>query len=469
VFFFPVVVAAYFSMPHRFRWVFLLAASYYFYMCWKPEYAVLIILSTAIDYFAGVRMGREAEKSKRKKWLTMSLVSNFGLLFAFKYFNFFSENVRVLLSQFNVFYDSPTFHLLLPVGISFYTFQTVSYSIDVYRGHQEPERNFGMFALYVSYFPQLVAGPIERSTRLLPQLYAKHTFDAERVASGLRRILWGMFQKVVVADRLAIYVDSVYNNQVHHGGLTLVVATLFFVFQVYCDFAGYSNIAIGSARVMGVDLMENFRRPFFAKSIAELWQRWHMSLLTWFRDYLYIPMGGNRVSRWRWYFNTCFVFVLCGLWHGAAWTYVVTLSLHGFYIVFGHITGPYRQMAARALRFAPPPILQDIGKTIATFALFAFSLIFFRALSISDALAIIRKMPDTSYSFFAGQPSTLIFGSLSIIALMTVDIAQEYFPGLLRRFRDLHVTVRLAAYAAITIVIVTIGVFDGAQFIYFQF
>ncbi len=345
--FLPIVIAIYFSLPYRWRWVLLLAASYYFYMCWKAEYVLLIILSTVIDYYAALGMGRQRDKSKRKPYLLLSLIVNLGILFSFKYFNFFNENVRVLLTQFNIFYDAPTFKLLLPVGISFYTFQTLSYSIDVYRGARPPERHFGLFAVYVAYFPQLVAGPIERSTTLLPQFRDKHDFDASRAASGLRRIMWGMFQKVVVADRLAIYVDSVYNNQAPHGGLTLIVATVFFVFQVYCDFAGYSNIAIGAARIMGFDLMENFRRPFFARSVAEFWQRWHISLLTWFRDYLYIPLGGNRVARWRWYFNTMFVFVLCGLWHGAAWTYVITLGLHGFFIIFSSLTESPRPRLTR--------------------------------------------------------------------------------------------------------------------------
>jgi D-alanyl-lipoteichoic acid acyltransferase DltB (MBOAT superfamily) len=467
--FLPIVIGLYFSMPHRYRWVLLLGASYYFYMCWKPEYVLLIILSTVIDYYAALGMGKHKEKTKRKPYLLLSLLVNIGILFSFKYFNFFNENIRVMLTQFNVFYDAPTFKLLLPVGISFYTFQTLSYSIDVYRGARDPERHFGIFAVYVSYFPQLVAGPIERSTTLLPQFHHKHDFDVDRAVSGLRRIMWGMFQKVVVADRLAIYVDSVYNNQAAHGGLTLIVATTFFVFQVYCDFAGYSNIAIGSARIMGFDLMENFRRPFFARSVTEFWQRWHISLLTWFRDYLYIPMGGNRVPRWRWYFNTLFIFTLCGLWHGAAWTYVITLGLHGAFIVFANATTRPREALVRLIRLDRVPLLHAAGQIFMTFTLFAFSLVFFRALSVADATSILSKMFDFSYGFFVGQPSTFIFSVFAIIALMTVDTLQEFYPGALGKLRRQPLAFRFSTYAFITILVIMIGVFDGGQFIYFQF
>lgn len=467
--FLPIVVAVYFALPHRWRWALLLAASYYFYMCWKAEYVLLIVFSTVVDYFSALGMARHEEKAKRRPFLLLSLFVNIGILFAFKYFNFFNENIRVLLTQFNVFYDAPTFQLLLPVGISFYTFQTLSYSIDVYRGARKPECHFGIFAVYVAYFPQLVAGPIERSTTLLPQFREKHEFDAARAASGLRRMMWGMFQKVVVADRLAVYVDAVYNNQSYHGGLTLIVATVFFVFQVYCDFAGYSNIAIGAARIMGFDLMENFRRPFFARSVAEFWQRWHISLLTWFRDYVYIPMGGNRVARWRWYFNTVFVFVICGLWHGAAWTYVITLSLHGVFIVFSSLTEKPRQALVRLTRFDKVPALHRTGQVLTTVGLFAFSLVFFRALSVSDAVAILSKLFAFEYGFYVGQPSTFIYCVFGIVALVTVDTLQEFFPGVLARFRRQPLAVRYASYATVTILVVLIGVFDGGQFIYFQF
>ncbi|MFC1608484.1 MBOAT family O-acyltransferase [Candidatus Latescibacterota bacterium] len=328
-FFFPVIVAVFYSIPHRFRWMLLLAASYYFYMCWKPEYLVLILIATAVNYLAGLMMGAAASVKARKLYLVLSLSTSLGILFCFKYFNFFNESFRALFTRLNLLYDVQAFEVLLPVGISFFTFQALSYSIDVYRGDREPEKHPGIFALYVAFFPQLVAGPIERSTRLMPQFFKKVPFGCDRVTDGLKKILVGLFKKVVIADRLALYVDAVYNNQAQHSGSTLLLATIFFSFQIYCDFSGYSDIAIGSARVLGYELMENFKRPYLSRSVGEFWKRWHISLSTWFRDYLYIPLGGSRVAYWRRYTNIFIVFLISGLWHGANWTFVVWGALHG--------------------------------------------------------------------------------------------------------------------------------------------
>jgi len=308
--FFFIVVVFYFSIPYRFRWILLLAASYYFYMCWRPEYIILIIASTLVDYIAGLKMGGIESKPRRKKYLIISLMINLGLLFSFKYFNFFNDSLRILFSRYNMLYRVPSFNILLPVGISFYTFQTLSYTIDVYRGERRPERHLGIFALYVAFFPQLVSGPIERSKRLLPQFYKRFDFDYKRLTHGLRLMLWGFFQKVVIADRLAIVVDHVYNNPSEHTSTAFIIATYFFAFQIYCDFAGYTDIARGAAKILGYELMLNFQRPYFAKSIRDFWRRWHISLTSWFRDYLYIPLGGNRVVKWRWYYNLFIVFFI---------------------------------------------------------------------------------------------------------------------------------------------------------------
>ncbi|MCB0064655.1 MAG: MBOAT family protein, partial [Caldilineaceae bacterium] len=332
IIFFPAVVTIYFLLPHRYRWLLLLAASYYFYAAWQIEYTLLIFISTAVDYAMAHLMAQSEKLWHRRAYLGVSLLVNLGLLFGFKYFNFFNESVRATLNLFNIFYNVPAFQVLLPVGISFYTFQTLSYTIDVYRGKLAPERHFGRFALYVAFFPQLVAGPIERATHLLPQFHQPMTFNQTRIASGLRLLLWGMFKKVVIADRLALYVNQVYDHPGDHGALTLLIASYFFAFQIYCDFSGYSDIAIGAARVMGFDLMENFRQPYMARSIAGFWRRWHISLSTWFRDYLYIPLGGNRVARWRWYSNLFLVFLVSGLWHGAAWHFVIWGALHGLLV-----------------------------------------------------------------------------------------------------------------------------------------
>jgi len=291
LFFFPVVVGVYFIIFHRFRWIFLLTASYYFYMCWKVESVVLIMVSTLVDYFSALGMERAKGEGKRRLYLFLSLTANLGLLFMFKYFNFFNDSIHQLFNHFNIFYGVSNFNLLLPVGISFYTFQTLSYSIDVYLKMRPAETHLGYFALYVAFFPQLVAGPIERSTRLLPQFFKKQEFNYDKARSGLLLMLWGFIMKVVIADRLALAVNTVYADPTAFTGVPILIATYFFAIQVFCDFAGYSCIAIGVARIMGIDLMENFKRPYFARSIYDFWNRWHISLTSWFRDYLFIPLS----------------------------------------------------------------------------------------------------------------------------------------------------------------------------------
>lgn len=360
-------------------------------MCWKVEYIVLIIASTLIDYFVAQKMAVLKEKVKRKKWLLISLFSNLGILFGFKYFNFVNENIQALFDQFNVFYGVSAFDVLLPVGISFYTFQTLSYTIDVYNGKTRAQNHLGVFAVYVSFFPQLVAGPIERSNHLLPQFFVEHKFSYERVKYGLQQMMWGFFKKVVIADRLAIVVDGVYNNLDNYSGISLLIATLFFAFQIYCDFSGYSDIAIGSARVMGFELMDNFKRPYFSKSISEFWQRWHISLSTWFRDYLYIPLGGNRVVKWRWYYNLFITFLISGLWHGANWTFLAWGALHGTYLIMAITFKKPKQYLLDLFRLNNS-YLHKIYQVSFTFALAVFAWIFFRANNISDAFYVINNM-----------------------------------------------------------------------------
>ncbi|MGZ3537502.1 MAG: MBOAT family O-acyltransferase, partial [Thermodesulfobacteriota bacterium] len=317
LFFLAFVIAIYFSIPFRFRWVLLLAASYCFYLSTKPKFIVFILLSTVITYYTGIQMGKRGSKSERKKFLFLGILFNVGLLLVLKYYDFFGDSLNFLFAHLQMGYKIPALHLLLPVGISFYTFKSLSYCIDVYRGDQPAEKHLGHFALYVAFFPQLLAGPIERATRFLPQVNEKFDFDYSRAAKGLRLILWGLFQKMVIADNLAPLVDSVYNHPTDYQGASLALATLFFAFQIYYDFSGYSDIAIGAAQILGYKTIENFKRPYLSGSIPEFWRRWHISLSTWFRDYLYIPMGGNRVSIPRWYFNLFIVMLICGFWHGA--------------------------------------------------------------------------------------------------------------------------------------------------------
>ncbi len=332
IIFFPIVVLLYFNIPKRYRWLFLLGSSYYFYMAWNPKYIILILISTIVDYFAAHGMSKEPTKMGKKKYLALSLVINLGLLIAFKYIPFIDDNFRAIFEFIGMNYpNSPPWfdNIILPVGISFYTFQTLSYSLDVYKGVTKPEKHFGIFALYVSFWPQLVAGPIERSNQLLPQLRKSHDFDFERIRSGLFRVLVGLFKKVVIADRLALYANEVYNNYEVAGGITIYLGAVFFALQVYCDFSAYSDIAIGSARILGINLMENFRRPFFAKNLPDFWTRWHISLSTWLTDYVFFYLGAYKSSSLKVVFNVILVLSVCGLWHGANWPMVLSFSIIG--------------------------------------------------------------------------------------------------------------------------------------------
>ena len=478
LFFFTIVVAMYFAIPYRFRWILLLCASYYFYISWKPAYIILIIITTLVTYYAGLGIGSIPTKSKKKAILIISLFFNLGLLFLFKYYNFFNDSLRIVFRHYNLFYESPALNVLLPIGISFYTFKNVSYAIDVYRGNKSPEKHVGHLALYVAFFPQLLAGPIERATRFLPQLYEKFNFDGQRVTRGLKLMLWGLFQKMVIADNLAPLVDSIYNSPTHHSGIGLSTATLFFAFQIYCDFAGYSDMAIGAAQVMGFTTMDNFNRPYFSKSIPEFWRRWHISLSTWFRDYLYIPMGGNRVTIPRWYFNLFIVLLICGLWHGANWTFIVWGGLHGIYLVFSALTREMREKIHKAIGLNRVSTLHHYLKGMITFFLVCFAWIFFRANSISDALYIISHLLTgwgslsiqsfQASSFFGSLKFHLVVGVVSVGILLLIQRVQgdHRFDVWLSR---MPIGLRWAVYYSMVLAILLFGQFGAKEFIYFQF
>lgn len=470
-FFFLTVVGLYFAIPHRFRWIMLLAASYYFYMCWKIEYIVLIIGSTLIDYFAALRISRASGRKEKRKYLMLSLASNLGILFFFKYFNFVSRSVAEAFSAWNIFYDAPLFDVLLPVGISFYTFQTLSYTIDVYNGRIPAEKHLGIFALYVAFWPQLVAGPIERTHHLLPQFRQRHAFDCRRVTDGLRLMLWGLFKKVVIADQLAVYVNQVYNHVDDYQGPALMIATFFFAIQIYCDFSGYSDMAVGSARVMGYDLMENFNRPYFAKSIREFWQRWHISLSTWFRDYLYIPLGGNRAVKWRWYYNLFITFLVSGLWHGANWTFAIWGALHGFFLIVEIATGNCWQKAANFLFPNEQSFWNRAFRVCVTMLQVCFAWIFFRANTVEDALTILRKMFlfDSDVWLHVVGKGSLALSAMLVLILLAVHM-KERGTAINEYIGRLPAAARWSVYAAAFWAIVISGVFGVKQeFIYFQF
>lgn len=415
--FFPTVVVLYFLIASQYRWVLLLVASYYFYMAWKPAYILLIVVSTIIDYWCSRRMGELPDKQQRKPYLYVSLAANLGILFTFKYFDFFNQSLGAVSEALGLGYVPASWELILPMGISFYTFQTMSYSIDVYHGKLAPEKHFGKFALFVTFFPQLVAGPIERATHLLPQFHQKFDFNYYRITSGLRQMGWGMFKKVVIADRLSVLVNAVYNQPGDFEGFFLALATVFFAFQIYCDFSGYSDIAIGAARVLGFDLMRNFRTPYFAKTISEFWRRWHISLSTWFRDYVYIPLGGSRTVKWRWYYNLFITFAISGLWHGANWTFVIWGALHGFYLIASIWAQPIKTWVNRITRLDQAPLVMKWVDVLVVFVLVNLAWVFFRANSASDAFYILTHFLDgksADFTLFAQEMLNLVRGQADL-------------------------------------------------------
>ena len=466
--FFVFIISLYFTLPHKYRWILLLVSSYYFYMCWRAEYVILIIISTFIDYFSGILIEYFKEKRKKRIFLLISLFINLGLLFTFKYYNFFTNSLTLLFKPLNMMQNLPSFNLLLPVGISFYTFQTLSYTIDVYRGQKVAEKHFGIFALYVSFFPQLVAGPIERSTRLIPQFHKKQIFDYERVRSGLLLMLVGFFKKVVVADNLSHYVDSIFNHAHILQGPPFIFATIFFGFQIYCDFSGYSDIAIGVARIMGFDLMKNFNLPYFSKSIREFWGRWHISLSSWFKDYVYFPLGGNRVKKSRWIFNIFIVFALSGLWHGANWTFIIWGLLHSFYYMFSiGFENPITRFNSLLKRLLGIKLANLIRISI-TYIFVHFAWIFFRANSLKDALHIVSSLTKHSKNFWGVADVKFIPIYFFLIGILIIFMILRNDKNIYRRFVTAPLSIRWSFYL-ISVIFIIMFHGSSSNFIYFQF
>ena len=490
VIFLPIVVLLYYLLPARVKKYWLLAASYYFYMCWNAKYALLIFASTLITWLSGLGLERAAEsphgevgRERRKKWIVaLSFVSNLGILFFFKYSNFAIGILQSVLARLHIALNIPTFDILLPVGISFYTFQALSYTMDVYRGQIGAERNFFTYALFVSFFPQLVAGPIERSGNLLGQLKQPHRFDFDNLREGLLLILWGFFLKLVIADRLALYIDTVYGARYLYPGCYLALAAVLFAVQIYCDFYGYSTIAMGSAKLLGIELMENFKSPFLSASVAEFWRNWHVSLTSWFKDYLYIPLGGSRKGKLRKQLNRMIVFLVSGLWHGANMTFVVWGGLNGLYQVIGELLMPLRVKLSALLHIDRQSLGVKLVQIPVTFLLFAFSLIFFRSGSVGEALAVIGSIVHVRnpWILFDGSlmlhdydsamvlPMTLFMG-----ALLLSDICKQRGIAVRKIILRQDAWFRWLAFALSTAVVLLFGVwgpgFSEANFIYFQF
>ncbi len=476
--FFPIVTILFFVMPHRFRWSLLLTASCFFYMYFIPVYILILFGTIIIDYFAGIYLEKTVDPKRKKIYLICSLIANIGVLAVFKYYNFFLDNINeVSLELFDKATALRYLGIALPIGLSFHTFQAMSYTFEVYYGRHKAEKHFGIYALYVMFYPQLVAGPIERPQNILHQFHQKQSFDYQRFSSGLQMMIWGLFKKVVIADNLAGLVNTAYTNPEDHTGMTLLLTSYFFAFQIYCDFSGYSDMAIGAARVMGYDLMENFRTPYLSASIKEFWGRWHISLSSWFRDYLYIPLGGNRVGKSRWMFNLFLVFLISGIWHGANWTYVVWGAMHGVFLMFAIVKDDFFEK--RKINFLKNNKLLHGLNVFITLQLVCFAWIFFRANSIQDATTIIQKIGHGEYSFqtFIESISTLADNPKNFSRILFIMLLMGLF-YMIDPFVDKIIKGRIilhkpylkyALYSFMVASILLFGFFGEVSFIYFQF
>jgi len=474
VFFLIVFVLYWFVLQKNLKYqnMLLLLSSYIFYGWWDWRFLSLIVISSAADYFLGLKISESNEEKFRKRLLYCSLILNLGFLGFFKYFNFFIESLVSVLSQLSIKTDISTLSIILPVGISFYTFQTLSYTIDIYRRKIVPTKNILSFFTFVAFFPQLVAGPIERAKHLLPQFIKSRKFDYNFARSGGKLILLGFFKKVVVADSLAVLVNTVYDNPENYKGFPMVIATLFFTFQIYCDFSGYSDIAIGTARLLGFDLMTNFRTPYFSKSLTEFWRRWHISLSTWFRDYVYIPLGGSRVGKYRVNANIFITFVVSGLWHGANWTFVIWGGIHGLFLIL--------EKNIIKIRRKRDNIIMNYISMIYTFLIVSFSWIFFRSNNVGEALYILKNMfSDISEWFnfltvslkFRGMGLTvfdLVTTTILLFTLIVIEIGIN--SSSLKNFIEKHQFLRWSIYLfLIFLIIISATKNNEENFIYFQF
>jgi alginate O-acetyltransferase complex protein AlgI len=517
--FFPAVAILNVLVPQRWRWVLLLVASYIFYMAWKPEYGLLLLLITSIDFAAGLLMSKTSDERRRLFFLVASLVGNLGLLFFFKYFNFVFASLTSALAAIGTSATFPVLDILLPIGISFHVFQSLSYTIDVYRRKVAAVHHFGKFALYVSFFPQLVAGPIERPQRLLKQFFEDRRFNLPKAQEGVLLVLWGYFKKLVIADNIAPLVNAAYAAPTAFPGPTLALATVLFAYQIYCDFSGYSDIARGTAKILGYDLMKNFDRPYASLSIGEFWRRWHISLSTWFRDYLYVPLGGNTFGAKQTYRNLMMTFLSSGLWHGANWTFVIWGGLNGIYIVIQravtHTTAwmparlPVPILSAHMLQGeAPTPlqmtktwanapewsfarvwgrssfVLRRTAQHILIFSLICLTWIFFRAQTITEAWYILTHIPTGIVEFVSALSTDagrlhvlamdigfkgLVIGVSAIIVLESVDYLHAHY-GIGMKLAHMSPLRRSMLYVAVICTILLLGAFSTPQqFIYFQF
>ncbi len=486
--FFPVTVFIYFFLPRRARYIWLLIASYFFYMSWNPKYVLLLLLSTASTYAAGLLLQKLQHRQGLKRAVAASnFILNFGILFLFKYLDFAWQTLDALLGRLHLALPENSLNLLLPVGLSFYIFQAVGYTVDVYRGKIQPEKNFARYALFVSFFPQLVAGPIERSEKLLPQLQKLadlKLWDSKRIQQGALTMLYGYILKMVLADRAALYVNTVFNvenfNRCH--GFTILIAAVLFSLQIYCDFGGYTYIAVGAAKIMGIELMNNFDTPYFATSFRDFWNRWHISLSSWFRDYLYFPLGGSRKGKLRKYVNILIVFGVSGLWHGAGWHFVVWGALHGCCRVVGELTEGLRRKLWKTLGVRTEVFSFRLWQVIFTFFSVSIIWIFFRVEAVSQALLLIKNMLGVWNPWVLFDGSLLTLGLdgkdwnvllFAIALLIVTDLFRARNRSLPLAYVEQNLVFRWAVMLAGIFFVLIFGVYgaeyNASQFIYFQF
>lgn len=464
--FFAIVFIAYWAIADRLRWIILLAASYYFYASWSPLFALLLLITTITDWYIACKIYANSHfPNKAKRWLLLSIIINIGCLFVFKYFVFFYNSTLNLINSYhNIKY--PLLHqIIIPLGLSFYIFKSLSYIIDVKNGNCKPEKNLARFALYISFFPQLIAGPVERFNQLAPQLFRKTTLTSEKTISAIRIIIWGYFKKMVIADRLATFVNPVFSEPASYSGLTLLLTGFFFLVQLYTDFSGYTDIATGISRLLGIELTINWKRPLLSKSIYQFWKRYHISMTSWFRDYLYIPLGGNQCSQRRWIFNILFVFIISGLWHGANWTFIIWGAMHGILYITEVIFSKKNKHKL---------IISFFG-WMYTLIFLSFSFIAFSANSINDLTLIYSKILHFDFNINTtcnqliqlNHTFSLLLSIALILFLFLKELNEEY--NFLNRLNKNYKTVKPMFYVFLFIILFVLGEFKANEFIYFHF
>ncbi len=468
--FFPIVAIVYYLTPKKYRWLSLLIASYFFYINIKPVFALLTIGISLSTYIFTKLIDNTEDENKKKNYMVVNIILILLPLFFFKYFNEINSSIFTLLESFNLRWPLPEIKMILPIGISYYTFMAIGYTIDVYNEEIEAENNFGIVALFISFFPLILSGPIERANSMLPQFRESKSPNYKMISSGLKLMLWGYFMKLVVADRVGIYVDAVFENYEFHNGTTLMIATLLYPFQVYADLGGYSLIAIGVSKILGLNVRENFRRPFFATSMSEFWRRWHMSLITWLTDYLYTPItfAVRKYKIWGIVIALMITFIISGIWHGASLAFVTWGVIQGLFLSTEALTNK-KKIAFEKKHNLNRKIGYIFINIIITYVLFATSEVFGRGTDMSVALTVFYKIFTTSGEIFIGTSSTVIYMFVGILLLFLKDFTDEYYPNNFLLFENKNKIVRILSYSAIIIIILLIGVLDGGQFIYFQF